>query len=100
MKNSKQITVWLIENGFKMNKEGVELLANAVFNFHNTSKVGAMEIYEAVGKTANKDASNVERCIRHTIQTDWYKTTFKKYSAHPKPFEAIKILELVYEWDD
>ena len=100
MKNSKQITLWLVENGFKLNKEGVELLAEAVLFLHENINPNATKIYAAVGKLHNKTVNNVERCIRHTVETDWYKTTFKKYAVRPKTYETIKLLELIYEWDD
>ena len=98
---NKKVLLWLVENGLRLNKKGAVYLADAIVIYHNNKNMRIMKLYETVGNANQNSTVNAERNMRHCIESDWYRTTFKKYTkGNPTVFETIQLLELLYPWSD
>lgn len=100
MNQSKKILLWLLQNGFKLSKKGIELLVDAMELLHYNKKIKCTDIYQILAVQHETTYYAVERAIHHAISKDWNQTTFVKYAKTPKVFEAVRLLEMLYdEWE-
>jgi glutamate synthase domain-containing protein 3 len=96
---NKKVLLWLVENGLRLNKKGAIYLADAIVSYHNNKNIRIMKMYEIIGNVNQKSIKSVIRNMHHCIDSDWHRTTFKKYTkGSPTVFEAIQLLELLYPW--
>lgn len=98
---NKKVLLWLVENGLRLNKKGTCFLAGAIIMYHNDPNIKIMKMYEIIGDVNQKSIRSVIRSMHHCIESDWHRTTFKKYTKGiPTTFEAIQLLELLYPWSE
>ena len=100
MNQNKKILLWLLQNGFKLSKKGIEFLVDAVEILHYNKKMKCTDIYEILSGQHETTYCAVVRAMSHAIEKDWSQTTFVKYAKNPRVFEAVKLLEMLYdEWE-
>lgn len=97
----KKVLLWLIENGLRLNTKAICFLADALVLYHDNKNIKIMEMYEIIGNAHRKSVTSIGRNIHQCLESDWHRTTFKKYTkGSPTVFEAIQLLELLYPWSD